>query len=478
MSLQRLAQRTWWVQAFNYGTIFHVGDRGVLIFDTLEGVYDGISQAIRSVTDKPVIAAVYPHYHADHIGDIAKYVDAAKSQGVAFQIIGSTKTRDSMNLANSSFPRPTQLLAWPHDSFDFDGLTVELHGFEWAAHSDDHSAWLLKQDRILHSPDLINPDQPPFWRFAGNERFRFHEDNLKQIYDLEWDYLSGSHGNIGSRVDIDFQLAFIADLKTAVGKAMGAHPFTSSSTPRRTPTPGSCPTSLPQSRVRLPTLCARSTGNSTASNTRRRPMRRWLRGRCSNIGSPLAVTTSAGGTTMRIRALVVERKDAPFDDQEIELGEPGRGEVLVRIVASGVCHTDAITRAGDMGMPFPAVLGHEGAGVVEKLGEGVSQVTVGDQVIIGWPSCGECRNCLDGQPRYCLRTGDALVSGRRFKGELRGTTAYSRNGQPLNGHFFGQSSFGTYSIASADAVSRSVRTSPSTCWGHLPAGSRQAPVRS
>jgi aryl-alcohol dehydrogenase len=160
---------------------------------------------------------------------------------------------------------------------------------------------------------------------------------------------------------------------------------------------------------------------------------------------------------MRIRALVVERKDAPFDDQEIELGEPGRGEVLVRIVASGVCHTDAITRAGDMGMPFPAVLGHEGAGVVEKLGEGVSQVTVGDQVIIGWPSCGECRNCLDGQPRYCLRTGDALVSGRRFKGELRGTTAYSRNGQPLNGHFFGQSSFGTYSIASADAV---VKVSP------------------
>ena len=82
---------------------------------------------------------------------------------------------------------------------------------------------------------------------------------------------------------------------------------------------------------------------------------------------------------MRIRALVVERKDAPFDDQEIELGEPGRGEVLVRIVASGVCHTDAITRAGDMPMPFPAVLGHEGAGIVEKVGEGVSQVAVGDK---------------------------------------------------------------------------------------------------
>jgi len=141
------------------------------------------------------------------------------------RIIASEKTRQSMELANSSFPRPTQVLKWPRDSFGFDGLTVELHGFEWAAHTDDHSAWLLKQDRILHSPDLINPDQPPFWKFAGSERFRFHEDNLRQVYDLEWDYLSGSHGNIGTREDIDFQLKFLTDLKAAVGKVMADHPF-------------------------------------------------------------------------------------------------------------------------------------------------------------------------------------------------------------------------------------------------------------
>lgn len=224
--LQRLSERAYWVQSFNYGTVFYVGDRGVLIFDTLEGVYDNIVQAVASVTDKPIVAAVYPHYHADHIGDIDKYVAAAREKGIDFEIYASTKTRQSMDLANSSFPRPTRELAWPRDSFEFDGLTVELHGFEWAAHSDDHSAWLLKEDRILHSPDLINPDPPPFWKFAGNERFRFHEDNLRQVYDLGWDYLSGSHGNIGSRADIDFDLAFIADLKTAIGESMGRHPFT------------------------------------------------------------------------------------------------------------------------------------------------------------------------------------------------------------------------------------------------------------
>jgi glyoxylase-like metal-dependent hydrolase (beta-lactamase superfamily II) len=223
--LQRLTDRAWWVQAFNYGTVFYVGKRGVLVFDTLEGVYDNVTQAVASVTDKPVIAAVYPHYHADHIGDIDKYVEAARRQKIDLQIYASTKTRESMDLAHSAFPRPTREIKWPRDSFDFDGLTVELHGFEWAAHSDDHSAWLLKQERILHSPDLINPDQPPFWRFAGNERFRFHEDNLMQVYDLGWDYLSGSHGNIGSRVDIDFHLAFVADLKAAIRESMAKHPF-------------------------------------------------------------------------------------------------------------------------------------------------------------------------------------------------------------------------------------------------------------
>jgi glyoxylase-like metal-dependent hydrolase (beta-lactamase superfamily II) len=223
--LQRLSERAWWVQASNYGTVFYVGEDGVLILDTLEGVYDNVTQAVASVTDKPITAVVYPHYHADHIGDIAQYVAAAEARGEPLRIIGSEKSRQSLELANSSFPRPTEVLGWPHDRFEFEGATVELQGFEWAAHCDDHSAWLFVDDRIIHSPDLINPDQPPFWRFAGNDRFRFHEDNLRQIYDLGWDHLSGSHGNLGTRDDIDFEFAFLADMKAAIGDAMAAHPF-------------------------------------------------------------------------------------------------------------------------------------------------------------------------------------------------------------------------------------------------------------
>ena len=173
---------------------------------------------------------------------------------------------------------------------------------------------------------------------------------------------------------------------------------------------------------------------------------------------------------MKIRALVVEQKDAPFVLQELDLDEPGRGEAMVRIVACGVCHTDAITRAGDMPMPFPSVLGHEGAGVVERVGSGVTEVASGDKVIIGWPACGECRNCLDGEPRYCLRTGEALVSGRRFKGEQAGTTAYSRSGEPMNGHFFGQSSFATHSIVTADALVKVSAEVPLDLLGPLACG--------
>lgn len=173
---------------------------------------------------------------------------------------------------------------------------------------------------------------------------------------------------------------------------------------------------------------------------------------------------------MRIQALVVEEKDAPFKLQTLDLEDAARGEALVRIVAAGVCHTDAITRAGDMPMPFPAVLGHEGAGIVERVGPGVTNVAPGDKVIIGWPSCGECRNCLDGHPRYCLRTGDALVSGRRFKGEKKGLSAYSRGGQPVNGHFFGQSSFATHSLTSADALVRVDADVPLDLLGPLACG--------
>jgi len=152
---------------------------------------------------------------------------------------------------------------------------------------------------------------------------------------------------------------------------------------------------------------------------------------------------------MRVTAAVVEERDAPLQIEELEIDDPGRGEVRVRIAASGVCHTDAIAVHGDVPFPLPGVLGHEGAGVVEAVGEGVEDVREGDRVVIGWPWCGSCRNCLDGQPRYCVHIGRLAFGGARDDG----SSALRRlDGSPLHGHFFGQSSFATHAITRANAL--------------------------
>ncbi|GAA4416813.1 NAD(P)-dependent alcohol dehydrogenase [Georgenia halophila] len=153
------------------------------------------------------------------------------------------------------------------------------------------------------------------------------------------------------------------------------------------------------------------------------------------------------------RAAVVEERDAAFSYRDIEIDEPGPGEILVRVVATGVCHTDEITRHGDMPMPVPAVLGHEGAGVVEAVGDDVTSPAVGDRVVLGWPFCGQCEHCKDGEHRYCARLGEAVAGGFRLLGPRAGQSAYrTADGSPLHGHFFGQSSFATYSLALASSA--------------------------
>lgn len=174
---------------------------------------------------------------------------------------------------------------------------------------------------------------------------------------------------------------------------------------------------------------------------------------------------------MKIDAYVVDAVGAPFVREELELDAPGPGEVLVRVVGTGVCHTDLNTQSGDMPLPLPGVLGHEGSGVVEAVGDGVTYVAVGDHVIMGWPYCGECRNCLRGEHRYCARVGEALCGGHRLHGPDAGTSAYRRNdGSSLSGHFFGQSSFATYSMAHESALVKVERDLPLELLGPLACG--------
>jgi aryl-alcohol dehydrogenase len=162
------------------------------------------------------------------------------------------------------------------------------------------------------------------------------------------------------------------------------------------------------------------------------------------------------GVTMKIQAAVVRKKSGPFMMEQIDLDEPREDEVLVRIVASGLCHTDLVARDQYMPVPLPAVLGHEGAGIVERVGSRVKTIAPGDHVISSYLSCGTCSSCLRGQPAYCLNFFPCNISGFR----LDGTPTMSKKGKVVHGSFFGQSSFATYALTSERNLVKVTKEAP------------------
>ncbi len=154
---------------------------------------------------------------------------------------------------------------------------------------------------------------------------------------------------------------------------------------------------------------------------------------------------------MRMHAAVLEQFGQPLVVQELELAEPKTGEALVRLVACGVCHTDMYTASGvDPSGYAPTVLGHEGAGVVESVGEGVTDLAVGDHVVTLFsPQCRECVHCESPKTNICLAIRD-----QQGKGYLPdGTTRLSRDGEPIR-HFMGTSTFAEYTVMPQIALAK------------------------
>src|SRR3954471_15628211 len=154
---------------------------------------------------------------------------------------------------------------------------------------------------------------------------------------------------------------------------------------------------------------------------------------------------------MQIRAAVLEEFGAPLEVQEVELDEPRAGEALVRLVACGVCHTDIYTASGvDPSGYAPTVLGHEGGGVVEKVGEGVTSLKPGDHVVTLFsPQCRDCVNCRSGKTNICLAIRDQQNAGYLPDGTAR----LSRGGTPIR-HFTGTSTFAQYTVMPEVALAK------------------------
>jgi S-(hydroxymethyl)glutathione dehydrogenase/alcohol dehydrogenase len=160
---------------------------------------------------------------------------------------------------------------------------------------------------------------------------------------------------------------------------------------------------------------------------------------------------------VKIRAAVLERFDEPLEVQELDLAEPKAGEVLVRLVACGVCHTDLFTASGaDPSGYSPTVLGHEGAGVVEVVGEAVTSVAPGDHVVTLFsPQCRECEHCLDPRTNLCL----AIREQQNLGFLPDGTTRLSRDGEPIR-HFMGTSTFAEYTVMPEIALANVSKDAP------------------
>lgn len=144
------------------------------------------------------------------------------------------------------------------------------------------------------------------------------------------------------------------------------------------------------------------------------------------------------------RAAVVRDNGLPMTIEKVVVGPPGPGEVLIEIVATGICHTDMVMRDGHLPVPRPVVLGHEGAGQVIGLGDGVTDLEIGDAVILSFASCGHCPSCDHDSPGYCHE----FVPRNFLATRADGTTAIKDlDGAPVHSHVFGQSSFATHAIA-------------------------------
>lgn len=152
---------------------------------------------------------------------------------------------------------------------------------------------------------------------------------------------------------------------------------------------------------------------------------------------------------MRTQAAVVIAANKPFELHEVELDELREHEVLVEIVATGMCHTDLSAASGSIPFPLPGVLGHEGAGRVLQVGANVERTKVGDAALLTFTSCGNCRSCRAGHPAHCdYHLPWNLLGGRRADGSS--TVRWSEG--PLNAHFFGQSSFARHAVVDERSI--------------------------
>ncbi len=168
-----------------------------------------------------------------------------------------------------------------------------------------------------------------------------------------------------------------------------------------------------------------------------------------------------------VTVAVVREKGARFQIEKASIDPPRADEVIVRVAATGVCHTDILVRDQDYPVPLPAVLGHEGSGIVAAVGSAVVGVEPGDHVVMTWSFCGKCKFCVQGHPTSCETLFEINIGCARSDGT---NSIVSHDGHTLHGHFFGQSSFSNFAVATERNVVKVTKDVPIELLGPLGCG--------
>jgi len=169
----------------------------------------------------------------------------------------------------------------------------------------------------------------------------------------------------------------------------------------------------------------------------------------------------------KVHAAVLRQAGGPFHIEPVRLSPPRPDEVVVRIVAAGMCHADILVRNQEVGPPPPIVLGHEGAGIVVELGSDVCELEIGDHVVLSFAFCGACDRCLSGEQAYCEHAFAMNWSAADRGGHK---ALHDAHGEPLKDYFFGQSSFSTYATVNQRSAIRVPKDAPLELLGPLGCG--------
>ncbi|HBC2232873.1 TPA: VarG family subclass B1-like metallo-beta-lactamase [Vibrio cholerae] len=243
-TVQKLGKNTYWIGVNYYNATVVVNEDSVLLIDPLgDGRIDALFKGVQSITNKPITTIMYSHYHLDHLGGGNQLVDLIKKNYPKvdkIRVIASQTVADKINqhaeVGENGVKTPK--VPAPNDIYDltkpqtvqFGSMKIKMMAPKGSGHTPDNTMILIPSDRVLHFADMINPDQLPFYNFAGAEHFHGYEEDLQSLLSKplskQGDFINGGHGNIGSKQDVKDLLEYIADIRTEVGKQLEVAPYT------------------------------------------------------------------------------------------------------------------------------------------------------------------------------------------------------------------------------------------------------------